>query len=265
MQASCRYRLYEDGRLFELMFPLHESVTSFFTQEAAKFAGGSVLELACGTGRLAVSLAKLGLNVTGLDLSPRMLQQAREHSDREHVSMRWVEGDMRMLEFDECFDLVILTGNSLCHLLDIDSIDTCLSGVRDHLTARGRFLLTVFVPAQSLLLRKSENWESFATFTDPESGEDVELMYRYEYEPGSQIKRHTLRREFPDGTSDTSQLDLKMFFPAELDALLRHNGFNILEKFGSFERDEFGPDSGQQVFICERVESERSIESSYVA
>ena len=264
MQPSCRYRLYDDP-LFEFMYPLHENVTSFFAQETTKLAGGSVLELACGTGRLAVSLAKLGLNVTGLDLSPRMLQQAREHSDREQISMRWVEGDMRMLKFDERFDLVILTGNSICHLLDIDSVDACLGGVRDHLRAQGRFLVTVFVPAQSLLLRKSESWESFARFTHPESGEDVELMYRYEYEPDSQIKRHTLRRDLPDGTSDTSQLDMRMFFPAELDALLRHNGFNILEKFGSFERDPFGPDSGQQIFICERAESEKSIERSYVA
>ena len=265
MEPSCRYRLYDDGRLFELMYPLHENVTSFFAQEAAKFVSGSVLELACGTGRLAVSLAKLGLNVTGLDLSPGMLQQARAHSDRENLSMRWIEGDMRELEFDERFDLVILTGNSLCHLLDIDSVDACLSGVRGHLRAQGKFLLTVFVPAQSLLLRKREGWSPFAAFTDPESGEDVELMYTYEYEPDSQIKRHTLRHELPNGTSDTSQLDMRMFFPAELDALLRHNGFNVLEKFGSFGRDPFGPDSGQQIFICERADAERFIERPHVA
>ncbi len=68
----------------------------------AKRAGGSVLELACGTGRMAIRPAHSGASVVGLDLSQRMLEVAR-HKSVGLNNIRWVEGNMRSFQLDEVF------------------------------------------------------------------------------------------------------------------------------------------------------------------
>ena len=52
------------------------------------------------------------------------------------------------------------------------------------------------------------------------------------------------------GISKMTGFDMRMYFPQELDALLHYNGFDILQKWGSYERESFGPDSQQQVVVC---------------
>ncbi|MBE0410342.1 MAG: class I SAM-dependent methyltransferase, partial [Anaerolineales bacterium] len=91
----------------------------------AKQADGSVLELACGTGRVAIRLARNGINVVGLDLSQYMLEVARRKSvDLNNI--RWVEGDIRSFQLDECFWLVILTGHAFQHLNTPEDQMACL-------------------------------------------------------------------------------------------------------------------------------------------
>ena len=76
----------------------------------AREASGSVLELACGTGRVTIPVAKLGFPVTGLDIVPGMLAQARSKS--AGLPVRWVEGDARTFDLREHFRLIFLTGNA---------------------------------------------------------------------------------------------------------------------------------------------------------
>jgi len=77
-------------------------------------AGQRVLDLGCGTGRYAVALARLGLEVTGLDLSRTLLSQARETARREDVALSWLERDMRDLDdlgpFEGCVSLYTAFG-----------------------------------------------------------------------------------------------------------------------------------------------------------
>ena len=79
------------------------------------------------------------------------------------------------------------------------------------------------------------------------------MTHTHEYEPDTQIKRVKLRHHLPKGAAVTTTLDMRMYFPQELDALLHYHGFDILHKWGSYEREPFGPDSQQQVTICGRT------------
>jgi SAM-dependent methyltransferase len=71
-------------------------------------AGQRVLDVACGTGVVSVTAARLGAHVTGLDLTPELLERARENSRTAGVDVEWIEGDVEKLPFgDAAFDVVL--------------------------------------------------------------------------------------------------------------------------------------------------------------
>ncbi len=89
-----------------------EAVTTIPAAELVKRAslrpGQRVLDVACGTGVVAVTAARLGAKVTGLDLTPELLERARENSQIAGVEIDWHEGDAEKLPFDDAtFDIVL--------------------------------------------------------------------------------------------------------------------------------------------------------------
>src|SRR5437879_6474068 len=89
-----------------------ESVTTPTAARLVKFAdvqsGQRVLDVACGTGVVAITVARIGANVTGLDLTPELLECARENSGVAEVDVDWREGDVEALPFqDGAFDVVL--------------------------------------------------------------------------------------------------------------------------------------------------------------
>ena len=82
---------------------------AFYTALAHE-TGGPVLEIACGTGRVSIPIARLSYQVTGLDLVPGMLALARSKS--ANLPIDWVQGDARSFDLGERFRLIFLTGNA---------------------------------------------------------------------------------------------------------------------------------------------------------
>src|SRR5437868_7193843 len=81
-----------------------------FYSALAQETGGPVLEIACGTGRVSIPIARLGLAVTGLDIVPGMVDLARSKS--ASLLARWVEADARTFDLGEQFRLIFMTGNA---------------------------------------------------------------------------------------------------------------------------------------------------------
>jgi ubiquinone/menaquinone biosynthesis C-methylase UbiE len=100
----------------------------------------TVLDLACGEGTFAVAMAKRGLQVTGIDLSPQMLQFARERATKEKVNVKFVLQDMRSLSFEESFDLATCWFDSLNYLLELDDLEETFAGVYRALKKAGLFI-----------------------------------------------------------------------------------------------------------------------------
>src|SRR5213592_4322659 len=116
----------------------------------ARRTGGPILELGCGTGRIAVPIAQESHHVVGLDRSQAMLERAERRARRANVEVRWVEGDMRAFSFDESFALIFIAANTFL-MLKPDDRWTCLARVREHLAPRGRFAIDVFQPDPNLI------------------------------------------------------------------------------------------------------------------
>ncbi len=114
----------------------------FFRRIAAEI-GGSILEVACGTGRIAIPLLEDGHLVTGVDLEQEMLNRAIEKAGSR---ASFLLGDMRNMQLGRRFRLVIIAFNSLGHLHTADDVQRFFARVHEHLDSDGRFVITMFNP-----------------------------------------------------------------------------------------------------------------------
>lgn len=125
---------YEDAGLYD-------AENGLFQDDFNVFVGlkhhGSALDLACGTGRLTLALAKSGLSCVGLDVSEPMLAWARTKS--EGLDISYQNGDMRDFQLNQTFDLITLAGNAFQALSSNKDQKQFLSCVKAHLNPDGVF------------------------------------------------------------------------------------------------------------------------------
>jgi len=118
--------------------PLHRGRpdVGFFVEEA-RTSGSPVLDIGCGTGRVLIPTARAGLEVVGLDLSPRMLAVCRERllgePDEVRTRAHVIEADMRRFDLGQRFRLAMIPFRSFQYLLTIEDQLTCLAEIRRHL------------------------------------------------------------------------------------------------------------------------------------
>jgi SAM-dependent methyltransferase len=122
----------------------------------------SVLELAAGPAEHARGLARRGLDVTTLDLSPAMCARAVELAASDQLPLTVVQGDMRDFRLGRQFDLAITMLNSVCHLLTLDDLLGHLASVAAHLAPGGLYIMELAHPADVFAIerRTSTEWSS---------------------------------------------------------------------------------------------------------
>jgi SAM-dependent methyltransferase len=205
----------------------------------AELAGDDqALELAIGTGRVAVPLVARGVGVAGIELSPYML--ARLRSKPEAVGIEIVEGDMTSARVPGDFSLVYLVYNTITNLTSQDEQVACFENAARHLRPGGRFVVEVFVP----ILRKLPLGERFHVFAEEPGYHAFD-----EYDVVNQVEwSHHLRlRE--DGTYRRFSAPYRYVWPAELDLMARIAGLELVERWADWERTPFTAESEQHVSV----------------
>jgi SAM-dependent methyltransferase len=236
--------IYRDGRHYDRLFG--SGPVNFWLSQA-RASTGPILELGCGTGKLSIPLAEAGFSVTGLDNSPALLRFAAS----KNRNVRWIEGDMRDFDLEERFALIMLPSNNLCHLHTVEDFQGCMSSVKRHLLPGGAFVIDVFVPNLNLLLQGTQVENLLSEYEDPSGGGRVRVMARSHYEQATQIRRTTTVHKIAGQPDQIGTLDLKMYFPRELEALVRLSGFRISTRYGGHSGEHFGDQSRFQVLVCE--------------
>ena len=219
-----------------------------FYLELAKQANGPILELCCGTGRITMEIAKNGLDITGLDFTKSMLDGAKKKSKDNNFTIPFELGDMRDFTLNKKYNLVFIPFNSIQNTysrIDYENIFKC---VKKHLNENGIFALDVFNPDLNYLVRDESELEEIHNFS-LSSGEKVIIKQTMKYDEHDQIN-HVKWHHFIDGQEHIAHLDMRCFFPQELDMLLHYNGFEIISKYGNFEKDLFESKSPKQIYVC---------------
>ncbi|MBT3479664.1 MAG: class I SAM-dependent methyltransferase [Candidatus Marinimicrobia bacterium] len=219
-----------------------------FYQYWAKEANGSILELACGTGRVAKPLLDKGYNYTGLDLSPVFI----DHCKSKYPNGQFITSDMRDFNLGQKFDLISIPFNSFLHLYTEDEMNRCLKSAQNHLAKNGQFLLDIFVPDPEFLYRDPNKRYEEMTITHPQGGECI-IWQKNQYDEDTEINHiHWFFDRGNGGPQDEDEFDMRMIYPDTMDRLLTDSGFTIEEKWGDYDGEAFDETSLLQLYICSR-------------
>ena len=205
-------------------------------------AGGRVLELAIGTGRVAVPLAERGVSVTGIELSEPMVAQLRAKADEAAIPV--VLGDMSVARAPGEFTLVYLVFNTISNLLTQAGQVECFRNAARHLTPGGRFVIELWVPE----LRKLPPGVA-ATVWHCEPGYIGLDTYDV-------LRQHVVSHHFRFGAGTDAQLyrsPHRYIWPAELDLMAQLAGFELETRHADWEGTEFTAESRSHVSVYRLV------------
>lgn len=267
MDAAAR-EMYTDTWVYELENKAMVEDIAFWRRLVQQYDARSVLELACGTGRITIPIARdlAGTGrVVGLDVSPEMINTAAQklasESDAVQQTARFRAGDMRdacpSQLGDERFDLIFVPYNSLAHLPEIDDQLAAFRRAAARLTPSGHFVVDVFHPNLAQLAAcqsPATNGLSLNLDLDHPAA-DVTRLLRYisrAYIADAQKERITFIYEcfIPDGRTSkhVSHFDSHTYFPRELELLFRSAGLTITERWGSYFGEPFTDSSPLMLF-----------------
>jgi ubiquinone/menaquinone biosynthesis C-methylase UbiE len=241
-----------------------------FYERLAREMGGGVLELACGTGRIALALAETGLEITGVDISEGMLSVARRKAAARSASLQQhltlIHQDMSQLSLGRRFGVVFVPARSFQHLLTIDLQKQALEAIHRHLEPTGRLVLHVFDPRLDLLIDPNITQPALSG-THPETG------YRYtgevlrtRFDHLNQVRRDLWRYTeiAPNGevlAQDMREMALRWIYRWELYHLLRLCGLAVEAEYSDFRCG--APTYGKELILVARLHEFFQVSSSH--
>jgi ubiquinone/menaquinone biosynthesis C-methylase UbiE len=224
-----------------------------FYRALAERAGGPVLEVMCGTGRVLVPLARSGFEVVGMDSNEKMLEVARRKIAKESPEVqkraRLVRADARDFDLGSKFGVAILAFSSVNHLLSPDDQDRAMACIKRNLAEDGFLAVASFIPHNEKLgadkLDKEVELENgdllirYSTRTLNPAGTVMRLTYRWEKERrGKIVYEHS------------SSFELRLLRPNQLKALLEGAGFQLVERWGGYRGEPLDPKGDVVVFVA---------------
>lgn len=204
--------------------------------------GGPALEFAIGTGRVALPLSARGISVSGIELSPHMVEQLRAKPGGEAVPVSI--GDMTNTRISGVFRLVYLVANTIMNVTTQDEQVAVFANAAAHLEAGGCFIVEVIVPQ----LRRVPPGERGRIFTfEPkhlgiETFDDLvgQIAWSHHWiEVGEQVIRHSAPYRY--------------VWPSELELMAKLAGLHLKQRWASWDRSPFTSDSASQVAVFEKV------------
>lgn len=260
-QAETYDALEDLGVLYDHVGAYNERADVAFYVDEATRTDGKILELASGTGRVLIPIARAGKEITGAELSRGMLARCRDRvaAEPEEVRRRitLVEGDMRDFALEERFTLAIVPFRPMQHLMSIEDQLSCLDAIRRHLVPGGRLIFDVFNPDLARIASPTTaEWEDTPETPLPDGStfrrggrmvavhridqiNEVELIYYITHPNGK-----TERRVHAFG--------MRWFLRQELEHLVARAGYTLDTIYGNFDRTPLR-DASPEMIVVARV------------
>ena len=205
-----------------------ELATVAFLEELAR--GGPALELAIGTGRIALPLAARGVRVDGIDLSTAMVAKLREKPGGDQISV--AIGDFADVPVEGTYRLIYVVFNTLFNLLTQEEQVRCFENVAGHLTDDGSFVVEAGVPGWLYRLERNQHVDAEAIGV-----EEVRLDVA-RHDPVTQRLDESHVHLTRDGVR-LYPIVTRYAWPSELDLMARIAGLRLKERWDGWQREPF--------------------------
>ncbi len=215
-----------------------EAATVAFLEGLAR--GGPALELAIGTGRIALPLAQRGIRVDGIDFSPAMV--ARLHARPGGDQIQVMLGNYAEVAVSGTYRLIYVVFNTLFNLLTQDDQVRCFQNVAAHLSEDGLFVVEGVVPADYYRLRNNQYVDAQAI------GVDFVKLDVAQHDPVKQLLIETHVSLTGKGVR-LNPIITRYAWPSELDLMARIAGLSLKERWGTWQREAFTAASGNCISV----------------
>lgn len=237
--------------------PELQDVTMF--KDFARRFGGPILEIGCGTGRVLIPVAKMGLEIDGIDLSEPMLSVLREKLRKDNFKSQIQQADMRSFKLEKRYKLITIPFRSMQHMISSDDKLKALMTAKDHLSQDGRLIFDVAFPKYEALTSDfgkeylDSEWKS-----ESEGGRTTRMFFKRDgYRKKDQVMLGTLLFRVYDNEKvikeEEQNLEMHFFSFPELEGYFKASGFAIEHVYGSYDLKPLEDNSSQMVFILKAV------------
>jgi SAM-dependent methyltransferase len=247
---------------YDLIAPFYDIEHAGFSEDLdmysnfAELCGGSILELACGSGRVLLPLALEGYEVTGVDTSASMLALARQRLEAAGVASRCtlVQQDMCTLHLERKFRMAFIALGSFAHLLSRTTQQQALTAVRAHLSTGSTFIVDI----SNADARYMEGLSGHVLHQGTWRRDDGTLLTHF-VSPASSLERHLLElTHFYDVHSQGGTIQrtlatthLYLFERSEMELLLEQASFAIKDVYGNYELGPYQLESPRMILVAE--------------
>lgn len=200
-----------------------------------------ILDIPCGIGRHANRLASLGHRVTGVDLYTGFLDLARQDAEARGIQVNYVQGDMRNLDFDACFDRVLMLFTSFGYFNDEDNYRV-LQNVARALVPGGLFILDI-------LNRDSFVKKLIPTFVIDKNGDLMIDRINFDTLGGCMVNRRIVIR---NGIRKEKPYFVRVYNPNEIAGWLEKANMEIVQMYGGFDEQPVSLESRRLIIVSKR-------------
>jgi len=258
VNSKTAYQARDFARFYDWAYKGGVEDISFYLQ-AAREHGSPVLELACGTGRLTIPLAREGVEVIGLDLSAEMLRIAQEKLSKEpaevRAHVRLIEADMSDFALDETVSLAFIPAASLFHVHANEQRSSCLSCISRHLKPGGAVIVDL-IPADRMANQAVGETREFGCSVSPSTGLLTWELGKLSIDREAQrvTVEHTYVEQLPDEREKRYVFveDYTWLTEDEMRGLLAEAGLGNVEVFGDYEREPLSDVSPRMIFVARK-------------
>ena len=247
---------------YDLIAPFYDIEHAPFSEDLdmyrnfAELCGDSVLELACGSGRVLLPLAREGYEVTGVDTSASMLELARRRLQAAGVASRCrlVQQDICTLHLGQKFRMAFIALGSFAHLISRKTQQQALGAVRAHLSPGGTFILDI----SNADARFMEDLSGHVLHQGTWRRDDGTMLSHF-VSPASSLDKHLLElTHFYDSHSQggtvqrtIATLYLYLFERSEMELLLEQAGFVVKDVYGDYSLESYQLESPRMILVAE--------------
>lgn len=224
----------------------------------------TVLELACGTGRVTAPMAEAGASVVGLDASAAMLEAASKRiaalpaAARKRVTL--AQGDMRGFDLGRTFPLIVIPYRAFSHLIEVPDQRACLECCREHLAPRGRLVVNLFDPNLKVLAFSltpaGSSVRQLRELETPDGGRILVTVARTPCPEEQRFQENWIYEAFDrDGRSlwrRCRQIHLRYFYRYEMEHLFERCGLRVEKLEGGFCGQPYHH-GGEQIWTVRRA------------